>query len=87
MSDKINAVEDSQRAVVDRQVALESAVQSLQEENASLRDRISSLDKAKNVLHDFKYTTTIRNAFERWQTITLHNLRNGIPELWWEIQN
>ena len=47
---------------------------------------VEHLDKAKNILHDPKYTTKIRNAFERWQTITLHNLRNGIPELWWEIQ-
>ena len=49
MAVKINAVEDSQRAVVDRQVALESTVQSLQEENASLRDRISGLESNSRI--------------------------------------
>ena len=51
----------------------------------SVDEEIGFTEKWRDVLHDPEYAAKIKNALDHWK-FTLPEMRNGIPELWWEIQ-
>ena len=47
------------------------------------QDVVELLVNGSDVLHDPKYASEINNVFDLWKSKTLHDVRNGKPELWW----